>query len=117
MKKYSTCCGTISKYECPNYLSPHYLNSKVFGLSKESNKKSWCKLHDEPLSPDCSKHCGMFKEYKIRINITADARLLEGIDSPYALKTKLREHVFKLLNGYGELPEVSVEFEKVIDDD
>lgn len=108
------CCGTIySGNKCPFALMTNPYNAKIFGISPDANTHTWCLLYDMPCYHGAKYRCGLNRCYKLNITITADARLLKGTESPESLIVPLREFVFKKLGGWGELPEVTVDYKEI----
>lgn len=111
MKRKALCHSTIDSSDCPLYLRPYSGNSKIFVVPKEANRKPWCLLYDEPCIGHTPRFCGMMRHYKLKITITADAKLLDFVDSPEDLIVPLRDFVYRRLGYHGEHPVVTIDYE------
>lgn len=115
--KYPYCHGKISPaISCPNLIRASPYNSKLpYNLPKESNNRTWCRLHNEPCSNlvGLGPSCEQYKHYHVKITITADAYLLGGVEDPTSLTVPLRSFIYKSYNYGDEHPEVSIEYEEV----
>lgn len=105
------CCSTIYSYDCPLYLRSNPLNSKAFAVPKEADRRPWCLLYDEPCT-GAPLSCGMLRHYKLKITITADAKLMDFVESPESLIVPLRDFVYRTLKHCGEHPVVTIDYEK-----
>lgn len=116
-RKKALCHSTIYSDDCPLYLRPYSKNSKLFAVPNEANKTPWCLLYDEPCTGHIPRSCGMMRHYKLKITITADARLMSLVESPADLLEPLRDFVYKTLEYHGEPPVVTIDYEKDTDTD
>lgn len=111
MTKKGKCHSTIYSHDCPLYLRPNSFNSRAFAVCKEANRRAWCLLYDEPCT-GTPMSCGLMRHYKLKITITADARLLDFAESPNTVIVPIRDLVYRTLGYFGEQPTVIIDYEK-----
>lgn len=116
-RKKAICHSTIWSHDCPLYLRPYSGNSKAFAVPKEANRKPWCLLFDEPCTTGLQSSCDLMSNYKLKITITADAKLLDFVESPECLIVPLRDFVYRTLRYAGEHPVVTIDYERNIAED
>lgn len=111
MTKKGICHSTIYSNDCLLYLRPNSFNSRTYAVCKEANRRPWCLLYDEPCT-GTPMSCGLMRHYKLKITITADAKLLDFVESPDTVIVPIRDFVYRRLGNCGEQPTVTIDYEK-----